>query len=160
MRTRLMWALLVLTAVFSMHGLNCAATQQAPAGASAHGSMMAMGPGESMPTGSGMTAPTALVPASGEHVGMIGTAAVGHAGGSSTGQKSTAQSVLADAFMSCLAALACAVAVVLAGLAIRLARRRRLALVAHARSLLRVAVDRDRPLLLVPQFGRLCVLRI
>lgn len=158
MRARLLWALLVLAAVFSMHGLNWAAAEQAPGGTSTHGSMIAMGHDQLMAEG-GMTAGAIVaVPASSQH--QIVAAAAGHADSVSTSHDAGGHSALMHALMVCLAVLAGGIGAVLAALAVWLARRRLAAGSPRVRSALRVAVDQCRPDLLAPDLSRLCVLRI
>lgn len=160
MRARFMWALLVLAAVFSMHGLNCAAAEQTPGSTSTHGSVVAMSHGQSMVAGAMTAAVVTVTPTSGDHDGMAAAVAAGHADGASTSHDAGGHSALMHALMVCLAVLAGGIGAVLAALAVWLARRRLRAWSTQVRSAVQVAVDRGRSRLLAPELSRLCVLRI
>jgi hypothetical protein len=160
MRARLMWALLVLAAVFSMHGLNCAAAEQAPGATSTYGSMMAMGHGESVALGTITVAVAEKTPTSGDHDRMAVTATGSYADVASNSHDAGGHSALMHALMVCLAVVAGGIGTVLAALAVWLARRRMRVWSTHVWLAVQVAVDRGQFRLSTPEFSRLCVLRI
>lgn len=111
MRARLLWTLLLLAAVFSMHGLSCAAADPAMTDASTHMST---------------TVAHSPSPAAGSVVGPVvvaDSAMLATDAGHGTDQPS-GHSSLAHTLMVCLAVLAGGVGAVLAALAAWLSRRR------------------------------------
>ncbi|GHE12158.1 DUF6153 family protein [Klenkia taihuensis] len=139
MRYRLGWALLLLAAVFSMHGLQCAAAE-----------------------------PTSTSTASAEHAvvgdhASLGSMDTGVAGAPAHGAEHhdpAGHSAALHALMVCLAVLAGGVGVLLAALAVWLARRRARAAPAAVLRAVHRAADRLRALAAPPDLARLCVLRI
>ncbi|WP_157519593.1 hypothetical protein [Modestobacter sp. Leaf380] len=156
MRSRLMWALLLLAAVFSMHGLSCAAADQGPEQ-----------PAESS-TAAAALAPTAQTGMSHMVAGGAGlTATPGQtapdpaaAGVGDSTEHPAGHSGAVHALMVCLAVLSGGVGIALAVLAAWLARRRLLTVMAPASDRLRTAVGSVVASLPAPELSRLCVLRV
>ncbi|KQS54606.1 hypothetical protein ASG36_19135 [Geodermatophilus sp. Leaf369] len=146
MRARLLWTLLLLVAVFTMHGLSCAAADSAMTGASTHTSAATA------------HSPTA---AAGSVVGLVvaGAAMPDVDAGHSTDQPD-GHSSAAHALMVCLAVLAGGVGAVLAALAAWLAHRRLGTIYTRAAGHVRVVVDRAAACAPAPELSRLCVLRV
>lgn len=147
MRSRLGWALLLLAAVFAMHGLQCMAAEPVQGTALDHG-VVAM----NMATADGHAAH-----APGASTVQVGADMAAHAAG---GGAPTGHSAAMHALMVCLAVLAGGVGVALAAVAVWLARGRARSAVRRVTGAVRVCVDRRRPVLPTPEPARLCVLRI
>ncbi len=145
-RARLLWTLLLLAAVFSMHGLSCVA-------AGTEGTGLAV----SAAVGAGGGAPEAAA-------GLVLTSAHGvPTGNASTGPGTgtpDGHGPAAHALGVCLAVLAGGVGVALAAMAAWLARRRAVAVHPRATGRARVVVDRALACTPAPDLGRLCVLRV
>ena len=146
MRARLLWALLLLGAVFSMHGLSCVAADSEMSGMSMTGTSVSTGAPESAAAGMVLAldhgAPAARPPA-------------GHSTSAPDGHGSAAH-----ALVVCLAVLAGGVGVVLAALAAWLARRRVLTAYTRVTGRVRVVVDRAVAGAPAPELSRLCQLRV
>lgn len=147
MRARLLWALLLLAAVFSMHGLSCVAADSEMTGMSmpATTSVSADGP-QSAAVGLMLTL---------EHGAPAADSGAGHSPDAPQGHGSAAH-----ALMVCLAVLAGGVGVVLAALAAWLARRRLLPASTQMVGRVRVVVDGALAWAPTPELSRLCVLRV
>lgn len=144
MRARLGWALLLLAAVFTMHGLQCMAAEPSAGVAPEHGVAMQMAAADGHASPGGAEA--------GPHVGASAHAA--------SGETPAGHSTAMHTLMVCLAVLAGGIGVVLAALAAWLARGRARSAIRRATTVVRAVLDRDRPSLPAPEFARLCVLRI
>lgn len=146
MRARLLWTLLLLAAVFSVHGLSCVASESDMAGMS-------------------MPAPTAAVadaPESAADMAVMlvqSEPAMAVDAGAST-DAPAGHGMAAHALMVCLAVLAGGAGVVLAALAAWLARRQVLAVLPRFTSRLRGVVARAVAYAPAPELSRLCVLRV
>ena len=147
MRVRLLWALLLLAAVFSMHGLSCVAEDSEMTG-------MAMPASTSMSTG-GPEASAAGVALGSEHAAPVADPTSAQSTDDPDGHGTAAH-----ALMVCLAVLAGGVGVVLAALAAWLARRRLLTVHTRVTGAVRVVVDRAVACAPTPELSRLCVLRV
>ncbi|GAA4301833.1 hypothetical protein GCM10023162_03210 [Klenkia terrae] len=146
MRARLLWTLLLLAAVFSMHGLSCAAADSAMTGTSTHTSTATV------------HSPTA---AAGSVVGLVvAGAAMSDMDAAHSTDQTGGHSSAAHALMVCLAVLAGGVGAVLAALAVWLSRRRLGTVYTRAAGHVRVVVDRAAACAPTPELSRLCVLRV
>lgn len=146
-KARLGWALLLLTAVFTMHGLQCMSAEPMDAAALDQGAVvMDMTP----------------VDAHGPHApaGIAIQADADMATQAASGEVPDGHSAAVHALMVCLAVLAGGVGVALAALAAWLARSRSRTALRRAADAVRVCIDRHRPSLPSPDITRLCVLRI
>ncbi|SCX40491.1 hypothetical protein SAMN03159343_0976 [Klenkia marina] len=145
MRARLGWALLLLAAVFAVHGLQCMAAEPTADASPKHGVVamqMALADGHASPEGA--EAAPHVVPSA-------------HA---ASGDVPAGHSAAMHALMVCLAVLAGGIGVALAALAAWLARGRARSMTRRATTAVRAVLDRHRPSLPAPEFARLCVLRI
>ncbi|MCW2584462.1 MAG: hypothetical protein JWQ53_3252 [Klenkia sp.] len=147
MRARLLWALLLLAAVFSMHGLSCVAADSEMTG-------MTMPASTSVSAGGPESAAGGMVLAL-EHGASAAQSDPGHSAGDPDGHGSAAHVLTV-----CLAVLAGGVGVVLAVLAAWSARRRLLTTCTRATGAVRVVVDRAVACAPTPELSRLCVLRV
>jgi len=154
MRARLLWTLLLLAAVFSMHGLSCAAADSAMTGTSTHTST-ATAHSPSAASGSIVE----LVVAGAAMPDMDAGHSTDQPGGHSSDQPG-GHSSAAHALMVCLAVLAGGVGAVLAALAAWLSRRRLGTIYTRAARHVRVVVDRAAACAPTPELSRLCVLRV
>lgn len=151
MRARLLWTLLLLAAVFSMHGLSCVAADSEMTGMSMTGMPVT---GASASAGEPESAAVGMVLAL-EHSAPAAQSDAGHSTGAPDGHGTAAH-----ALMVCLAVLAGGVGVVLAALAAWLARRRLLTVYTQVTGAVRVVVDRAVACAPTPELSRLCVLRV
>ncbi len=149
MRSRLLWALLILAAVFSMHGLSCAASVSTPT-TSPIGTSVVTDTG----FGTSMAMTTAGALAATPHTSpQLGASAMTDGGDHPAGHD-----VSLHTLMVCLAVLAGGAGAVLAAW---LSRRRSPAVVlALATRLPRVLTGCLRCCLPAPDLSRLCVLRV
>lgn len=150
MRSRLLWALLLLAAVFSMHGLSCASAGEPamPGGGPVEPALTALLPGHSV-IASSSSAPD---PVAGGH--LTGAPTEG-----STPENSPDHSTM-HLLMVCLAVLAAGVGAALAAPAAWVSRRRPHSLVAENNRQLRTMVQTSADSLRAPDLSRLCLLRI
>jgi hypothetical protein len=148
-RARLLWTLLLLAAVFSMHGLSCVAADSEMTGMSMTGMSMT---GTSVSAGGPESAAVGMVLAL-KHGAPAALSDAGHSTGAPDG-------TAAHALMVCLAVLAGGVGVALAALAAWLARRRLLTVCTRVTGAVRIVVDRAVACAPTPELSRLCVLRV
>lgn len=144
MRARLGWALLLLAAVFTMHGLQCTAAEPAAATSPEHGVAMEMAAADGQAS-----------PGTAEREAHV--VAPVHA---ASGEAPAGLSAAVHALMVCLAVLAGGIGVAMAALAAWLARGRARTTARRATGAVGAAVNRYRPLLAAPELARLCALRI
>lgn len=142
MRARLLWTLLLLSAVFAMQGLSCYTADCDMTGASLSASSTIAGDPGSM---AGSMAEGAAMP------GMDADAGT---------DQPDDHGVTAHALMVCLAVLVGGVGAGLAALAASLARCRLLTVCARSTRCVQVAVGRAVACAPVPELSRLCVLRV
>ncbi|MCO7222331.1 hypothetical protein [Klenkia sp. PcliD-1-E] len=165
MRARLGWVLLMLGAVFAVHGLQCAATEPVDAVAVDAVDAVAVHMGSSHAVSSHAVSSSpigvAALPVADGDGGWTTADPSDRAAASSTAHGAPAgHSAAAHAAMVCLAVLAGGVGVALAALAAWLARRRVGARMAAVQRSLHLLPDRLRALPPGPDLARLCVLRI
>lgn len=152
MQSRLWCAVLLLGAVFAMHGLSCAAAEG----------------GVSAAPSAAVTASkvTVVHEVSVDHVmaaamvGMGHIAGMDHTASSAPSEHSGGHGALAHALMVCLAVLGAGLGAALAALARWLARRRGAVVHRDPVVSLSAAIRRGRERLQAPELSRLCVLRV
>lgn len=154
MRARWWWSLLLLAAVFAMHGPSCVAADSAMADMPLHFPAVSSDPGP----GGAFTAGVVLTAAGARTAPAVDAdtvgAAVQHTGSSGQGGPAV------HALMVCLAVLAGGLGAALATLAAWMARRRRPPAVSSPSRRVRVALDRVTACAPTPELSRLCVLRV
>lgn len=154
MRSRLMWALLLLAAVFSMHGVSCAAADQGLGQPAPSSAAPDVAPTAQTGMTHGVASGAELTATSGQ------TALHQGAGVSDSPEHPAGHSGAVHALMVCLAVLSGGMGIALAVLAAWLARRRLLTVLVPVSGRLRTAVGSVVASLPAPELSRLCVLRV
>lgn len=149
MRARLLWALLVLGAVFSMHGLSCTDSDAAMANMPSHAT-----PDQTGEAGPGLDSGTNA------RDSALPQSLVAAPTWIDDGQTGDGHGAMAHALMVCMAVLAGGIGTALAVLASWLSRRRLLTVVPRPTVLLRSVLDHALPHPAPPELSRLCVLRV
>lgn len=152
MRARLLWALLVLGAVFSMHGLSCTDSDAAMADMPSHATPAS--PDQTGEAGPGLDAGTNA------RDSALPQSLVAAPTWIDDGQTGDGHGALAHALMVCMAVLAGGIGTALAVLASWLSRRRLLTVMPRPTVLLRSALDQALPHPAPLELSRLCVLRV
>lgn len=142
MRARLLWTLLLLSAVFAMQGLSCYTA-------------------DCDMTGTSLSASTTVATDTGSTIGLMvtGAAMPGMDADAPTDQPD-GHGFTAHALMVCLAVLVGGVGAGLAALAASMARRRLMTICARTTRCVQVAIGRAVESAPVPELSRLCVLRV